>query len=55
MAQGELRPVIGAVDETFVQRMRLVCMDLATGSVLREEVAADRSFAPWFGTRSQGL
>ena len=48
IAHGERRPVIGAVDETFLQRLMLVCMDLATGSVLLEEVAADRSFATWF-------
>lgn len=31
LAHGEIRPVIGAVDETFLQRMMLVFMDLATG------------------------
>jgi hypothetical protein len=31
IAHGEIRPVIGAVDETFLQRMMLVFMDLATG------------------------
>ena len=48
IAHGEIRPVIGAVAETFLQRMMLVCMDLATGYVLLEEVAADRSFDTWF-------
>src|SRR5215218_56822 len=48
IAHGEIRPVIGAVDETFLQRMMLVFMDLATGYVLMEEVAADRSYATWF-------
>ena len=38
IAHGEIRPVIGAVDETFLQRMMLVFMDLATGYVLMEEV-----------------
>ncbi len=47
IAHGEIRPVIGAVDETFLQRMMLVFMDLATGYVLMEEVAADRSYATW--------
>ena len=47
IAHGEIRPVIGAVDETFLQRMMLVFMDLATGYVLMEEVAADRSFDTW--------
>ena len=48
IAHGEIRPVIGAVDETFLQRMMLVCMDLATGYLLMEEVAADRSYGTWF-------
>jgi len=48
IAHGEIRPVIGAVDETFLQRMMLVFMDLATGYLLMEEVSADRSFATWF-------
>src|SRR5437763_9298109 len=48
IAHGEIRPVIGAVDETFLQRMMLVFMDLATGYVLMEEVAADRSYHTWF-------
>jgi Family of unknown function (DUF6399) len=48
IAHGEIRPVIGAVDETFLQRMMLVFMDLATGYVLLEEVAADRSYDTWF-------
>jgi Family of unknown function (DUF6399)/IclR helix-turn-helix domain len=47
IAHGEIRPVIGAVDETFLQRMMLVFMDLATGYLLMEEVATDRSFATW--------
>jgi hypothetical protein len=48
IAQGEIRPVIGAVDETFLQQMMLVFMDLATGYLLMEEVAADRSFDTWY-------
>ena len=55
IAHGEIRPVIGAVDETFLQHMMLVCMDLATGSVLREEVAADRSFDTWFDRANERL
>ena len=31
MAHGETRPIIGAVDETFLERMLLVFMDLASG------------------------
>src|ERR1044071_5176594 len=49
IAHGEIRPVIGAVDETFLQRMMLVFMDLATGYLLMEEVTADRSFDTWYG------
>jgi Family of unknown function (DUF6399)/IclR helix-turn-helix domain len=47
-AHGELRPIIGAVDETFLQRMMLVCMDLASGYLLMEEVAEDRSYDTWY-------
>jgi hypothetical protein len=48
VAHGEIRPVIGAVDETFLQRMMLGFMDLASGYLLMEEVAADRSYATWY-------
>ena len=51
----EIRPVIGAVDETFLQRMMLVFMDLATGYLLMEEVAADRSFDTWFNRANERL
>jgi hypothetical protein len=37
------------VDETFLQHMMLVFMDLATGYLLMEEVAADRRFDTWYG------
>src|SRR5215468_5979778 len=30
-ATGEIRPIIGAADETFLERMMLVFMDLASG------------------------
>jgi len=30
-AGAEVREIIGAVDETFLERMLLVCMDLRTG------------------------
>ena len=46
-ARGEVREVIGAVDETFLERMLLVCMDLATGYLLLEEVADDRTYTTW--------
>jgi Family of unknown function (DUF6399) len=55
IAHGEIRPVIGAVDETFLQRIMLVFMDLATGYVLMEEVAADRSYATWFDCAKERL
>lgn len=55
IAHGEIRPVIGAVDETFLQRMMLVFMDLATGYVLMEETAADRSFETWFERANERL
>ncbi len=55
IAHGEIRPVIGAVDETFLQRMMLVFMDLATGYLLMEEVAADRSFDTWFNRANKRL
>ncbi len=48
IAHGEIRPVIGAVDETFLQRLMLVFMDLASGYVLLEEVAVDRSYDTWY-------
>jgi DNA-binding transcriptional ArsR family regulator len=48
IAHGAIRPVIGAVEETFLQRMRLVFRDLATGYWLMEEVVAERSYATWF-------
>ena len=55
IAHGEIRPVIGAVDETFLQRMMLVFMDLATGYLLMEEVAVDRSFDTWFDRANERL
>jgi hypothetical protein len=55
IAHGEIRPVIGAVDETFLQRMLLVFMDLATGYLLMEEVATDRSFDTWYDRANERL
>jgi len=46
-ADGEGREIIGAVDETFLERMILVFMDLPTGYLLLEEVAEDRTYATW--------
>jgi hypothetical protein len=47
VAAGEVRPIIGAVDETFLERMMLVFMDLVSGYLLFEEVAEDRSYDTW--------
>jgi hypothetical protein len=47
-ATSEGREVIGAVDETFLERMMLVCMDLVSGYLLFEEVAEDRSYDTWY-------
>ena len=47
IAHGEIRPIIGAVDETFLQRLMLVFMDLASGYLLMEEVAVDRTYDTW--------
>jgi Family of unknown function (DUF6399) len=49
MAHGERRPIIGAVDETFLQRMMLVFMDLASGYLLMEEMAVNRTYDTWDG------
>jgi protein required for attachment to host cells/AraC-like DNA-binding protein len=49
IAHGETRPIIGAVDETFLEHMLLVFMDLASGYLLVEEVADDRSYDTWYG------
>jgi hypothetical protein len=46
-AGGEVREIIGAVDETFLERMILVFMDLSTGYLLLEEMAEDRTYATW--------
>ncbi len=48
VAQGEVGPIIGAVDETFLERMMLVFMDLVSGYLLVEEVAEDRTYATWY-------
>src|SRR5262252_10493789 len=47
IATREGRPVIGAVDETFLARMMLVFMDLVSGYLLFEEVAEERSYDTW--------
>ena len=47
VAAGEVRESIGGVDETFLERLRLVLQDLPTGSLVLEDVAAARTFATW--------
>ena len=47
VTHGEIRPIIGAVDETFLQRLMLVFMDLASGYLVMEEAAVDRTYATW--------
>jgi hypothetical protein len=44
---GTVRAIIGAVDETFLEHMMLVCLDLPSGYWLVEAVAADRTYATW--------
>ena len=39
--------MIGAVDETFLEQMRLVFQDVSTGDIVQAEVADDRSDATW--------
>jgi hypothetical protein len=46
-ADGKGHEMMGAVDATFVPRMRLVCIDLVRGSLVCEEGAADRPYATW--------
>jgi hypothetical protein len=48
IAHGEIRPIIGAVDETFLERMLLVFMDLASGYLVVEEVAEARTYDTWY-------
>ena len=49
IAEGEVKPIIGAVDETFLQRMMLVFMELTSGYLLVEEVAVNRTYDTWSG------
>src|SRR5437660_435670 len=48
IAQGQIGPIVGSVDETFLERMMLVFMDLVSGYVLLEEVADDRTYETWY-------
>ena len=47
VAAGEVRDIMGAVDEPFLEQMRLVFQDVPTGYLVQEEVADDRTYATW--------
>src|SRR3989442_1820499 len=47
VAAGEVREIIGAVDETFLERMMRVVQDVPTGYIRQEAVADDRTYATW--------
>jgi hypothetical protein len=47
-AAGEVREIMGAGDETFLQRMMLVFSDLVSGSLVFEAVAEDRTYDTWY-------
>jgi hypothetical protein len=47
IAQGQIGPIIGAADETFLECLMLVFMDLASGYLLIEESAEDRTYDTW--------
>jgi hypothetical protein len=48
IAQGQIGPIVGTVDETFLPRLMWVFMDLISGYVLLEEVADDRTYETWY-------
>jgi hypothetical protein len=48
IAQGQIGPIVGSVDATFLERMMVVCMDLVSGYVLLEEVADERTYETWY-------
>ena len=47
VAAGEVRDIIGAVDETFLEQLMLVFQDVPTGYIVQEEGADDRTYATW--------
>jgi DNA-binding transcriptional ArsR family regulator len=55
ISHGESRPIIGAVDETFLQRLMLVFVDLSSGYLLLEEEARDRTYDTWHGLVQERL
>ena len=46
-AAGKGREIIGAVDETFLEHLMLVFLDLPTGYLLLEDIAEDRTYTTW--------
>jgi hypothetical protein len=54
-AGGEVPEIIGAVDETFLEHLLLVFLDLPPGYILREEAVEDRSYATWKALVDQRL
>jgi len=47
VAGGEVREIIGAVDETFLEQMILRLPGCAHRYIVQEEVADDRTYATW--------
>src|SRR5919112_1548810 len=48
IAQGQIGPIVGSVDDTFLERMIWVFMDLMSGYVLLEETADERTYETWY-------
>jgi hypothetical protein len=55
VATGDGQEIIGAVDETFLEHMVLILLDLTTGYIVLEETADDRSYATWHALVDQRL
>ena len=47
VAAGEVREILGAVDETFLEQMMLVLQDVLTGYIVQEAVSDERTYATW--------
>lgn len=55
ITHGEVRDIIGAVDETFLAHLMLGFQDVSTGYLLLETVAEDRTYATWKAVVDQRL
>jgi hypothetical protein len=55
IAAGAMREIVGAVDETFFERLMLVFQDVSTGYLIQEEVSDDRTFATWHALGDERL